>query len=74
MGFLKPDVPSVPKPDTSLLNQQRRQLKKQKQVEKARKAEATSEVKKRQLQQGMAGRSLLVATSPRGVEKLGGTM
>lgn len=48
-------------------------IAKQKQKEAARLAESESEVaKRRALIQRKGGRSLLIATSPRGVEQLGG--
>ena len=63
----------APKQDEGLLNKQRAQLKEQKRAEKLRKAEATSEVERRKVTPG-GGRSLLIKTSPTGVQSdtLGG--
>lgn len=57
-----------------LQREQRKQIAKQRQRELLRRAESESEVARRRgLAQRPGGRSLLVATTPTGVEKLGGT-
>ena len=63
----------APKQDEGLLNKQRAALEQQKKKETLRKAEAESEVARRKVPAG-GGRSLLIKTSPTGVQSdmLGG--